>query len=65
MGLAEGSDSIKMTGTVSNDCHPLAIGLRNALLGMKDAFAGYANNEHQQHAMAEANRMIRNSEGLK
>ncbi|HEX6825824.1 MAG TPA: hypothetical protein VF077_05840 [Nitrospiraceae bacterium] len=65
MGMTEQGYTIKGEGKVSDDCKPLALDLRTALLGMKDAFAGYITNEHQQRAIWETNRVLANTEGLK
>jgi len=62
--MRENAERIQMTGTVSNNCAPVARDLRKALFDMVIAFDGVAMTAQQKEAMRGAQIALANSPTL-
>lgn len=67
--MKENVETVKMTGTVSNDCRPLAVELRKALVKVTKVLRAKSNGEYTTQvdvdtALRTASDVLANTESL-
>jgi len=62
--MREAAEQARMTGSVSNDCAPIARNLRTALTDMVSAFESVAMTQYQKQVVMDARIALANSTHL-